>query len=499
MANQVSARLKGDDYQHLYSWYLALELLRPSSHVARICIEDEKAWSADDVTIEYTPESGLPARFHQIKFHVDHRKCYSTASFIEHEPNSSSLLQKLYKTWQNLRAEAKGRPIEIHFLSNWTWDSDDKLKSCISGSDNAFTDDFYRASDRSQLGQLRQQWVKHLDLEPDDIKDFFEFAGTLRLWLGFACFDWVKRVSMERMAYLGLKSDDSAILVGVGIVREWVKAGTQIITADVLREVFARHELYLPPDDEPSVHVYLTTIKDQRFDIDPDFLIDWRHHFVGRPTQKGHSLADPADWNRTLLPELEALETRINAGTSCRLVRARGLARLSAWFAFGFTFSEVNRYTIEVDQQGQYWRTDAEPSPDFTLVLDGPPAGEVIDGEGSVVAVGISVSGSLADDVRRDLEHRRDKVASLLLIRGSRELGHGCLRGAGDAVSLANSTKSILRDFAKHWGATRLLLYYFGPLAGACFIGHRLNAVCREIQIMENQQPGYEPSFLLQG
>jgi hypothetical protein len=35
-------------------------------------------------------------------------------------------------------------------------------------------------------------------------------------------------------------------------------------------------------------------------------------------------------------------------------------------------------------------------------------------------------------------------------------------------------------------------------MGGAALIGHKLNAVCREIQIMENQQPGYAPSFLLQ-
>jgi hypothetical protein len=55
-----------------------------------------------------------------------------------------------------------------------------------------------------------------------------------------------------------------------------------------------------------------------------------------------------------------------------------------------------------------------------------------------------------------------------------------------------------LRSFTKRWGATRLLLYYFGPLSGACFIGHQLNAICREVQIMEDQQPGYAPAFLLQ-
>jgi len=38
-----------------------------------------------------------------------------------------------------------------------------------------------------------------------------------------------------------------------------------------------------------------------------------------------------------------------------------------------------------------------------------------------------------------------------------------------------------MRAFVKQRGATRLLLFYWGVLAGAVFIGHRLNAVCREI------------------
>jgi len=71
------------------------------------------------------------------------------------------------------------------------------------------------------------------------------------------------------------------------------------------------------------------------------------------------------------------------------------------------------------------------------------------------------------------------------------------LRNASDVVALADGVKNSIRVFVKKWNATRLLLFYFGPLSGACFIGHRLNAVCREIQIIEDQQPGYAPSFLL--
>jgi CBASS immunity sensor of nucleotide second messenger signals len=64
--------------------------------------------------------------------------------------------------------------------------------------------------------------------------------------------------------------------------------------------------------------------------------------------------------------------------------------------------------------------------------------------------------------------------------------------------SLRHLAETLLtRAFLKRWQARRLLVFYFGPLSGACFLGHRLNAVCQEVQIMEDQQPGYAPSFTL--
>ena len=72
-------------------------------------------------------------------------------------------------------------------------------------------------------------------------------------------------------------------------------------------------------------------------------------------------------------------------------------------------------------------------------------------------------------------------------------------------ASLKNSKLRILiiedeeeiRNFVNRNKAEKLLLFYFGPLSGACFIGHQLNAVCKEIQIMENTSNTYFPSFLL--
>nr|WP_239583716.1 SAVED domain-containing protein [Herpetosiphon giganteus] len=239
------------------------------------------------------------------------------------------------------------------------------------------------------------------------------------------------------------------------------------------------------------------TIKNQEFDLPPDHRIDWRHHFVGTHN-RGHQLNDPNNWNSLLLPELQDLEEKINM-SKFRLIKARGLARLSVWFAFGYTFSEMVRYTIEIDQQEKLWRTSAKPNPDFILNStnnQSPHLGEPLGFVSSSVAVGISITGPIEDDVRTYIAESNEKVSALLFLRPNHELGRDCFQSAGDVVAFADQAKIHMRNFCKYWKAKKLLLFYYGPLSGACFLGHKLNAVCSEIQIMENQQPGYATSFL---
>jgi hypothetical protein len=497
VANQVAAILSGEDYQHLFAWQFILELLMPSHKVRSVKVEDPEAGSVDDVTVQHEEGTSEPDKFYQVKYHVDHREQYSVEMLMRHKPKQSSLLQKFWHTWRVLRTQDRNRDIELHLVSNWTWDGKDKLKSCFGGRDNSLTPDFFNATARSDIGKLRIKWQTHLQAQ---VAEFEAFASCLRFSLGYDCWGEMKKRVAERMENLKLKSDDTTMLVAAGIVREWIKSNKPTVTRDILEATLKQHDLYLPPDAEQCATLYLSTIKEQRFDVEPDYVLDWRNFFTGSPNKRGHQLTNPKDWNATLLPQMEVLAERINQETNCRLIRARGLARLSAWFALGYTFPEVARYTIEVEQQGQFWRTDAKPNENFNLVItskDANPKGESLDGVGETVAVGISITGPLEEDVRRHLETRTEKVASLLLLRPQRELGRDCLNGATDAVALADHAKNLIRSFVKKHSATRLNLYYFGPLSGACFLGHRLNAVCQEIQIMEDQQPGYAPSFLL--
>jgi hypothetical protein len=502
MANQVIPRLNGDDYQHLYSWYHVLSLLRPREKVSRVRVEDADAGSVDDVTVYHEPGSGLPEEFYhffyQVKYHENQEHHYSTDKLLERKANGRSLLQKFFDTWKALRMQHPNQRLELYLVSNWSWLNSDGVGKCLNQLEGKISDEFFSAGDKSEIGKSRENWRSHLGASPDDFK---AFIGSLNFHLGTGPFREIERLVGERMEHARLKSDANAVAVAINVIRDWIRTKQGDITIDVLERILKERDLYAPESAERCVTVHMNTIGERMFDLDPDYTLDWRKYFEGQPGLKGHKLKNPANWNKKLLPELRGVLEEVRTTTACKLVRVRGLARLSAWFAFGFTFSEVAGYVIEVEQQNQHWRTDFSPSGDFQLAVsgkDGSADGEVISGVGTTVACGISVTGSLDDDVRAHLSKLEgESVVAVLLLRPERELGRECLRGGADAVALSRGVKELLRPFVKHWGATRLLLYYFGPLSGACFMGHQLNAVCREIQIMEDQQPGYAPSFVL--
>jgi hypothetical protein len=490
MANQSSARLKGDDYQHLISWLYILSLKRPSHKVGLVKIEDADAGLVDDVTVykNTTPKS---VDFYQIKYHVDQRKQYSIETLLDTSAGTS-LMTKFWQTWKTVAGNFGKENVRLHLYSNWLIDSNCAVLLCINNENGTLSDSFYKSSSRSDLGKKREYWREKLSATEDD---FFQFTNSLVFHLGRDFSEELKQRVSDQMELVGLKSDENALLVAAGIVREWIKAKVQEITLEVLDKQIVAHDLRKPENEERACAVHLVTIKDALYDIRPDYIIDWKHYFEKVAGRGDHALLSEYDWNRTLMPELQSTENKISSETSDRLIRARGLARLSAWFAFGFTFSDVAGYKIEVDQQGLRWRTDAKPNSEFQIVSENGD-GEQYSSDKKTVAVGLSVTGSLSDSVKQYLEVG-NSVDALLLLRPDRNLDKSCLQSAEDAVALANKTKEKIRQFVVKNKAEKLLLFYYGPLSGACFIGHQLNAVCKEIQIMENTSNAYFPSFLL--
>lgn len=244
---------------------------------------------------------------------------------------------------------------------------------------------------------------------------------------------------------------------------------------------------------ESAVTVYLETIKKRRFDLEPDYFLDWRQYFTGPAHEKGHAVLDPVAWNGEMLPALHQLEERINLERAPKLVRARGFSRLSAWFAFGAVFSRVNGYVIEVQQGSALWRTDSAPAADFTLRAT-PIRGAGV--RAAALAVGLNVTGSLTADMERYLEDHAF-TGGVLILEPARGPSRDVFRDAGDVVAFTDEAKRAIRQWIDETGATEILLFYFGPLSGACFLGHDLNATGARVTVMEDQSPGYAESFRL--
>ncbi len=484
MANQVAARLAGDDYQHLYAWWHVLALLIPREQVSEVRIEDDRAGSFDDVTVHHEASSGLAPHFYQVKYHVDQRDAYSTRVLLDRTAGSS-LLQRFWRTWKSISAE--GRDPELTLFSNWSWDSTDAVDGCIDGYDGSLKSEFLTASERSAVGKLRAQWQAECAAPA---AEFEAFIRRFRLRLGStnATADVGERVA-ERMRNLGILDDERTLILAAGTVREWIKSGTKRITKHLIEGVLSAHHLRAA-QSERSVTVYLETIKKRRFALEPDYLIDWREHFAGSEHERGHRIVDPALWNGRLLPELQELEGRVNREAAPRLIRIRGFARLSTWFAFAHVFSRVAGYEIEVQQGASHWRTDAAPS-GLTLTTTRLSEGEH---DASSVAIGLSVTGSLAADMQRHLDSIGFK-GGVLELRPAQGPSRDVLRGAGDAVALAVEPKNAIRHWLDATRAREVLLFYFGPLSGACFLGHDLNALGARVTIMEDQAPGYAPAF----
>lgn len=505
------ARLSGDDFQHLYSWWLVLMLKIEDEKVTQVIVEDKNARSVDDVTvtniitedqdsiddvtIKYKTGTIVPDRFYQVKYHIDQRSAYSAQELIKPIKKKESQLQKFWYTWQHLRQENPDRAIELYLVSNWTWGQDALGKWVGGQKDSIYVDGFLDPHAPKDIKTIKESWQNHLQAKD---QEFRAFIGCLHFRLGYSASVLVNEQVVERMRHLKLKTEIENLASSSTIVRSWIKNYQNVITLDILNAALKEYKLYLPIEEERCLTIYIESIEERAYFRKADHRLMWRKYFLEIEKLGGHQLKNPDNWNERLLPQLYNLKDKIRKETDCRFIRAYGQARLSCWFAFGFTFSEVAGYEIEVDQHKKIWRTDTEPSDTFSLLITNPQDstyGEMLDEGGDTVALGISISASLDKSVRKYLDQRQEKVSALLLL-AQPELGRH-LQEASEVTALAKQVKEHVKKLIECWNAKKILIFYQGPFSGACFIGHRFNAIPAEIQIMEDQNPGYAPSFLL--
>lgn len=487
MGEQNSARIGGDDYQHLYSWYLMLPLLADNSDYDHVYVEHPKAGATDDVTLHPKIGRKIASQYYQVKWHATASGHYDFEYFINvKKPSITSLLQKLFESWKKLKEGAGD--VEIWLVSNWPAAAD---FIGLIGEGYELDESFHLKGPRSRVGKARKLWCSSLKA---DERELAEFCRALRLRLGFASTRDLAAMVDDRMSSYGLKSGDGPRKIVLSSIRDIIKAGgsKKKFTLESLREFISDNDLWAQAVDNPKVGLTIHGWTKERFDPEPTVEIDWTG-FIDRPTRR---IPSQGEWETKLLPELQEAKKVFQNSKDGRYIDFRGKLPLTTLLAVGAEFPDVGGFAFRTQQptgsETNLWRSDTPPTQARfrykTLV--GSDQGEDI-------ALFLSISGDGRADAEYFLEENRGKTSGLLYAEPESGSGQAAIRTAGDAVALADHAKQLIRESRTKYRAKRVHLVLFAPASFGLFLGQKLNAVGRIVTYERTVDGGYQESVTI--
>jgi hypothetical protein len=487
MGEQSAARLAGDDYQHLYSWFELLQLLPPDSPYSHGFVEHPNAGSADDVTL-HPQNQGRAAKYVQVKFHVDHRAAYSGEKLVQTQAaEARSVLHKLFDSWRLLK-QKEPAGVEVWLVSNWA--STEDLGRFLLES-YSLSRDFYTGGPKSRAGKIRSLWAKELGATAEELSGF---CRALRLRLGFSGLEELTERVNERMKVNGLRLGKAPQDLAIGIVREWIQAGgkSKRITRKELEQAIAERSLRADPAEHPKANLTIHGWDRTHFDTQPTIELDWTKCF----DFDSRKVPSQETWTDTLVPQLKKAKAKLARLAGPNLLEFRGKLPLSALLAVGRSFPEAGGFRFRVEQptagETFLWRSDV-PAGVFDLDVSATP----VPGDGSDLLFSLSITGDASNDVHRLLsEDSRFKL--WVDIRPKQGATSTVLKSASDAVSVAVQCKDLMRDYRVRSNAQRIGLVLYCPASLALFLGQRLNALGEIIAYERRMSGGYQQSVIIQ-
>jgi hypothetical protein len=469
MAAVSSSRLKGDRYQHLYSWFELLPLLDDVPPYEYAILENVDAGSADDITLHPVTGSGKVTRFIQVKFHVDQRNTYSFDSLIELVGTSkTSLLAKLFKTWRKLRSQG---PVEIWLVSNWAAHTD--LGSFVAGDSAAFRATFYECAKTGTLKEIHDKIISVLNTDDDELH---KFCSDLRFRLAYEPTSELQRSVDDRMARYHLQTGDKAQALAMDAVKKWIEQEQACkITVDVLNSKIKELGLYAEePDSLPAVWIH-GWVK-QTYDENCLSDLDWTHAF----DRDSRRVPTQLEWESELYPMLKETKTKLNALPKGRGKKfdLRGKVSLSISVAIGATFPKVAGYVIRTEQPTpsgvKLWASDEQPS---AAALIASKLGIVEHQDAENIIVSLSITGDAGPDVLAFANASNLNFFSATNLTPSVGASSSAVSSGSDCNAYSISAREIIRKLKNENRRSTIHLFIYGPASIALFLGQYLNAL----------------------
>jgi hypothetical protein len=467
------ARLTGDDFQHAVTWLEALRLLQ-RDHVTRIEFEvgDAQAGITDDLAVHRA--DNRPSRYTQIKFAVDDTTPLTYEWFMtEPRPGSRTPLRRFHDAFSRLSKNAGPSP-DLELLTNRQISPDDPLLQHRSGRNGTLVPRAL-AIDKAETKEALEAWRKHLGISADE---FLEFLRHFKISPSRGSLEDLRDRCRDRMEAVGLRGDEAAVLLGVGIIRSLIQEGIRELEPDALRRLIADQEIEAVPA--------ISTLLIQEIDHRPlaplaTAYVDWVDYFIGDTPDQRRQLHDSTQWNTELRPDLQRAVRDIR-GAGHGVVRIEGACRLPTAFVVGLDLNERSGMHVVIPTRDEEWSTRADP------VAAAITTREIEIGDGDTIAVVVSISADIAADVEADINENGRSTARLLVIELEAGPGRQSVGGPGEARFTAEAIVDEVRRATR--GAGNVNLYMACPGALAVFLGRVWNRVPSG-WVLADLNPGY--------
>jgi hypothetical protein len=497
---RVAARIEGDVFQGMVFWLHAAMLLRPSSKVVRVSIENDQAAGVDDVSVHYAAPGinaggrSCAADYFQVKYHVDRGSEYASDSFCDPAfiNSARSLLQRFHDARSRL-GNVNGWH-RLNLVSNWQWTSSDKLGPLLRQSEEgALPDRFFSEGARSDLGKIRNMWREHLELS---VGDFEDFARRLRLRVDYLSRPALKELLNERLINVGLREIpvDKTQNIYDTLTQQMIMDGTNSFDPQTFREYCERENLIAtpPPSGPPVLGIRSFMRFADRIEDECSSFVCVAGNFEGRHIRSTDS------WQNAVLPDVTSFLT--GASQSLRTDETHLLLECHSSIAFlaGYELDRKSGAQVFPVQKGvrkSIWKPGTSTSTANSEWVTKTSA----NGDGNDVAVVVSVSrDALADATAYSISS--SLIGTVVDTRPAAGVGQRAVTGADHAIALVDSLTEVIRAHRpKDGGTTHLFIAV--PNALAFFLGQHRGALGK-VQLYEFDYEGdrggsYSPSILL--
>ena len=504
MANAVTARWHGDNYQARVFWENAFNLLLPHSCVVEVTFEADGPKAFDDVVVKYDPplaRSGpdrVSADYHQIKWHVQTGGRFGYEDFIDPDfigAKSFSLLQRLKQARRTAPASA-----HFTFLTTYRIKDGDPLAGLISGNDKTLLDArlFDGTTDRSRMGRVRKCWREHLELVDDE-----QLRAVVR---GMRVVDGHRSLE-ELRNEINIK----ALVVGVlacsaaesdfrydELARQLKVRQLSALNREALLQICEEEGLLADRAPEPDgfLPIAIRSFLGPAADIvgaAPEDTLLLVEEFRQRYLQEGR------EWQRDIRPKVETfLRAAVRKCGQLRLILD---AHASIAFLAGAVLHLKSGVESQLVQKGRVgtrtWRVDDGSGAEggrFEIE-------ETQIGEGCDIAVAISASQSTTQQVRAYVTAKLPHVRKFISCEMPAGPGQRSVAGGEHAATLAEQVSNHVRgakgndpDAVSHIfaAAPNSLLFYLGQ-------HHQAIAPCivYEFDFDRKEHKTYQPSFII--